>query len=347
MIGQQKNFREMNNDVEELLPLSYSDLDDDEGNDMSSTEVILTPYQRAYRIKQEPGTYNFDKMDESVVKQKRKRLPLTPEARDRRNQKRRVVNKDYRHVLRSDVRRNYAKMFINVLNASDCLLFRKFLSTFGTADIHLVDFVPEMASIGLPPLVYEKGLDNVINYWIWKTWMVPDFICQMTNIQLLVALTANCSKMVCKAIIKGTKIVKSDISKVDLEIMDTLMYNLSPSDSDTSSCGISESDDSLHQVSRSSCDILLRHKDAKINTSKTIVKCEQEFILPIRDQSKLGKINELLQHRKYWSIDSRGSSQILGPPVKFSYEGSFVLHLDDQYRIHRLEILSAQANKLK
>jgi hypothetical protein len=277
------------------------------------------------------GTSQNTSAADTKPKKKRKRNPLSAEARERRNRKRRV--NFFPRLLKSDIRRNYAQMFTNVINAYDAQLLRSFMSEFCLPAVQLIDFAPENIAYGLPPLVHQMGIRNIMRYWASNSVVIPDFVCQPLSVQLCVNPINNRSRVVCKTLFKGTKVLDVDIGDVDRQIIHVLRQKaLSMSTpSDTSS-------------STSSSDEENGNEDTSEESSSLAVPVS---LVPIRDSVKSRRLQALLEQRKGWEINLFRTKKLpkpMNPPIEISYEGAMILYLDENFRIDRVDFLGSEVN---
>ncbi len=133
----------------------------------------------------------------------KRKFVLSAEARERRNRRRRlnVVPR----ILKCDIRRDYAAMLTNVLNAFDADLMTRFMNRFCTHDCQLLDYVPEGVAFGVTPVTQLEGQSAIIKFWVNNARYVPDFICQTNDTQLRISLSDGKSKIISNTRFRGTK----------------------------------------------------------------------------------------------------------------------------------------------
>ncbi len=277
---------------------------------------------------------------------RRRKRYFTPEAREQRNRRRRV-NK-FPRLLKSDIRRNYAQMFTNVINAYDGALMRRFVTEFCIPNVQLIDFAPENIPYGLPPLAHQIGMKNILKYWASNSMVIPDFVCQTQSVQLCVDPSTNRSRVVCKTLFKGTKVLDIALGEVDRQIASVLLPSISNvSKTSSSSVGASTALLEYSQSQKSK-----EESDAEsVGVDEVFDSTEEKYcsLVPIHDTKKSKELQNLLQHRKSFETSLFRTYKVpkpLNPPVSMFYEGSMILYLDEHFRIYRLEFLGSQVNKL-
>ena len=271
----------------------------------------------------------------------RKRRPLTPEARERRNRRRRVNY--FPRLLKSDIRRNYAQMFTNVMNAYDGTLLRHFMMDYCVPTVQLLDFAPENIPYGLPPLVHQIGMKNILKYWASNSVIIPDFVCQTQSVKLCVDPNTNRSRLVCKTLFQGTKVLDIALGEVDRQISRVLQEAkasivLGTLDPPPMEVEVMLSENPPPPGFMTGTDTVYDSTDTKYNS-----------LVPIHDMDKSKELLDLLRQRKCYESSlfrSRHVPKPLNPPVSILYEGSMILYLDEHFRIYRLDFLGSQVNSL-
>ena len=290
----------------------------------------------------------------------RKRRPLTPEARERRNRRRRVNY--FPRLLKSDIRRNYAQMFTNVMNAYDGTLLRHFMMDYCVPTVQLLDFAPENIPYGLPPLVHQIGMKNILKYWASNSVIIPDFVCQTQSVKLCVDPNTNRSRLVCKTLFQGTKVLDIALGEVDRQISRVLQEAKSALVLDTSLIPVLRRSVGRNAVVRkpnldaSSDSVSTEGQTSESSEGVSIMEsvCDStegngHSLVPIHDTNKSKELKKLLQKRNSNESSLFRSHQLpkpLNPPISILYEGSIILYLDETFRIYRFDFLGSQVHNL-
>jgi hypothetical protein len=112
----------------------------------------------------------------------------------------------YPRILKRDVRRDYAVMLTNVLNAADENLLAKFLNRYAMNSCQYVDCFPD-ENINYQPFVrYAKGIDAIVYRLIQDFSSIPDFVIRLLNSHIIQRHdTKEGSQIVCNVEFSGTK----------------------------------------------------------------------------------------------------------------------------------------------
>lgn len=106
-------------------------------------------------------------------------------------------------VLKRDIRRNYASMFVNCLNGCDISVLSRFLKHYCTRNVSLYQECP---GIHYPPYVYMKGNDLIALHWAWKMRILPDMIVRIKDVKVCVRDDTDRSKIMAQLEVVGTKL---------------------------------------------------------------------------------------------------------------------------------------------
>jgi hypothetical protein len=112
----------------------------------------------------------------------------------------------YPRILKRDVRRDYAVMLTNVLNAADENLLAKFLNRYAMNSCQYVDCFPD-ENINYQPFVrYAQGIDAIVYRLIQDFSSIPDFVIRLLNSHIIQRHdTKEGSQIVCNVEFSGTK----------------------------------------------------------------------------------------------------------------------------------------------
>lgn len=270
-----------------------------------------------------------------IVK-KRKRLPMTQEARDRRNLRRRAHQ--FPRLLKTDVRRQYAQMFTNVMNSYDGNLLRKFMSVYCHANVTLLDCAPENIQYKLPPIVQMDGLRSILKYWAYNSLIIPDFICRTMDTEIRVIPSSNESKIICKCIFQGTKVIDLCLGDIDQKIIELLS---------TSNLSVGDREGGKDVLSRPSMVTLQDTPDvSSLSVSSPRRKTEN-----LRESTTTPSptLNQLLEMKKVQMMNIRKPMitsydvpKPAMPAVEMRYEGSICMHVNEQLQIVKIAFLSSK-----
>lgn len=158
---------------------------------------------------------------ESQEKQPKKRKPTirSEEARERRNQRRRVNL--FPRILKRDIRRQYIDYYVNVLNSADIRLMKKYLDRFYHPNVIFAKSEYSEATHNTPKkqlLVYQaRGKQVIYDFFATRMENSPDSIIQTNETQLQVDPKTNRSIISTRFRVRGTKI-KANKSHYDAMI---------------------------------------------------------------------------------------------------------------------------------
>jgi hypothetical protein len=96
----------------------------------------------------------------------------------RRNRYRSLFNR----IMKTDIRRDYGSMYVNVMNGGDARMIRKFFKRFAVPFVHAEDYLPKYLG---GSLVIADGLEQVINLYCTRLDKTPDAIFTMKNCQII------------------------------------------------------------------------------------------------------------------------------------------------------------------
>jgi hypothetical protein len=109
-------------------------------------------------------------------------------------------------MLKNDIRRFYAPMFMNTINSGDLLIMQDFFYTFMTGSCRLVGDQSYRPEFQLPGRIIESGPVQTSHYLLGTFLMYPDLVTKMRNCQLTTSNTWKGTKITLDVEVVGTKV---------------------------------------------------------------------------------------------------------------------------------------------
>eukprot|EP01031_Cornospumella_fuschlensis_P027393 gene27394-33085_t len=150
-------------------------------------------------------------------KRSRSYQPLTPEAREERNRRRRRPAHLSR-IVRSDLRRQLPLILRNVFNMHDRDMMKDFLEQFCVPSCQLVDLCPRpYGSVQFAPLVVLAGREPLLQYVSLLPYIAPDWIIEIQSAEIRCRADFS-SQIVCKVQNRVTAVYKPPLSATDVQL---------------------------------------------------------------------------------------------------------------------------------
>jgi hypothetical protein len=109
-------------------------------------------------------------------------------------------------MLKNDIRRFYAPMFMNTINSGDLLIMQDFFYTFMTGSCRLVGDQSYKPEFQLPGRIIGSGPVQTSHYLLGTFLMYPDLVTKMRNCQLTTSNTWKGTKITLDVEVVGTKV---------------------------------------------------------------------------------------------------------------------------------------------
>ncbi len=230
--------------------------------------------------------------------------------RERAGRRRRSIAPNYMpeiRILRRDIRRRYAEMFINVANNHDLTLMEKFFEEFCRPDCKVVrvlspneQFEKTMKLLTLKNIDHTvSDLKDMIHAFAFNYEMMPDTIFRLTGCQVRARQGVSGSVVIAKSRVKGTRLFIAEESTISNEESS------------------SSSDDASYS---SNCSSPITTPQSPLSSSLSSLVSPSPYNNNI--ESSL-----VANHRHRWIP--------VTPPVETSSEGFFILMLDQTHHIQQ------------
>lgn len=231
--------------------------------------------------------------------------------RERAGRRRRSIAPNYMpeiRILRRDIRRRYAEMFINVANNHDLTLMERFFEEFCRPDCKVVrvlspneQFEKTMKLLTLKNIDHTvSDLKDMIHAFAFNYEMMPDTIFRLTGCQVRVRQGVSGSVVIAKSRVKGTRLFIAEETGISSE------------ESSSSSDDASYSSNCSSPVTTPQSPASLSSSSSLTSTSPHNIKIE----------------NSSVANRRHRWIP-------VTPPVETSSEGFFILMLDQTHHIQQ------------
>ena len=142
-------------------------------------------------------------------------------------------------ILKSDIRRQYARMFTNVMNSHDHELMQSFLRRYGSKDLRMDKFMApgalcdnkEEVTIVNPTTPRKKnscdvtlyGVEHISLYWFMMNIMTPDQIFSIDDIKIRTKPDSMACTVTCKYSVRGTFLLDVTRGNVMHDMMELLV----------------------------------------------------------------------------------------------------------------------------
>eukprot|EP01031_Cornospumella_fuschlensis_P040576 gene40576-49469_t len=119
-------------------------------------------------------------------------------------------------IIKKDIRRDYAAMFTNVLNTVDPVLMSKFMNTYCVNSVKMIDYAKLPQNVDRFPVLTVDGVPNIMGRAYTRICNnIPDFVFRLQSSHIKQHLYEAGSKVVFKARIQGSNLMKCFISMVE------------------------------------------------------------------------------------------------------------------------------------
>eukprot|EP01039_Chlorochromonas_danica_P001362 gene1362-1484_t len=169
--------------------MDYSSIDDD--SILQDILLLDSPVDDAFLLSTN-GELN-ELAPSSTTAPKRKYPPLSAEARERRNARRRTCVKRIR-LPKDDLRRNIPLMLANVTNSCDKAMIQSFLDQYCRPDIRFTDYSPSLKVLdkAFSYITMLRGVEKMARYAFSFGEYVPDMSIRVLNSEIRVRADGSC-----------------------------------------------------------------------------------------------------------------------------------------------------------
>lgn len=109
-------------------------------------------------------------------------------------------------VLKNDIRRHYAPMFMNTINSADIRIMQDFFNTFMTRPCRLVGDQAMSPQFGFPDRIIAEGPRLTAHYLLGVFLMFPDLVVNLVDSKIITSNTWTGTKIVLEVDVRGTKV---------------------------------------------------------------------------------------------------------------------------------------------
>lgn len=150
-------------------------------------------------------------------------------------------------ILKYDIRRQYAQMFINVINNSDETVIHRFFRSIASPDVTIDKRCPTLTPLIFLSDVNVQGISQAALYWTTILKVVPDAVYTVENVRIITSSDSDECRITCTVhasftnycMISAPTIAMQKISYQTLEIGSD--RNLSSGDNASTSTGSNSS----------------------------------------------------------------------------------------------------------
>lgn len=132
----------------------------------------------------EEGYASEQAVKQDVCKRKRKRI---------RNRKRNLPLR----VLKNDIRRYYAQMYVNVLNSYDDEKIISFFETYACSEVRFDKHCTLVSPLYSSEYINVKGIPQLALFWMAALKLVPDHVCSVEDIRIITSSGSDECCIVC------------------------------------------------------------------------------------------------------------------------------------------------------
>eukprot|EP01039_Chlorochromonas_danica_P009646 gene9646-10665_t len=118
-------------------------------------------------------------------------------------------------VFKNDVRRQLARMWVNVINWNDPLLLKSFFDHFSTRDCVHVNYLPAIYSMMFPTIKEVAGNDQTILHSAYTFITTPDCTCRVIQCRLVQSKDAPGTTINFSVRFRGTRIYDLVVPSLD------------------------------------------------------------------------------------------------------------------------------------
>jgi hypothetical protein len=151
-------------------------------------------------------------------------------------------------LLKSDLRRQYARMFANVMNSHDSLMMQSFLAKYAKKEVIMdkimapgacrndgSDQLVMTTQVRNPCKIHLTGVDEITGYWHALHSLTPDQVLYLEETQVRTRPGSMACKITCKFKVEGTILVDKSKGDVMPQVMAHIMNTIHRRQQSTSS----------------------------------------------------------------------------------------------------------------
>lgn len=102
-------------------------------------------------------------------------------------------------IFKSDIRRQYVQMLLNVINSADCAVMSRFFQTYASPDITLDKHcIGRTEPFNVRPHITVQGIPQLSLYWSTIMKILPDNVVTAEDVQIITTAGSEECRLVCK-----------------------------------------------------------------------------------------------------------------------------------------------------
>lgn len=100
-------------------------------------------------------------------------------------------------VFKNDIRRQYAQMYVNVLNSCDDRMINSFFETYASSCARLDKHCPSISPLYSSNCITIQGIPQLALFWKTVVKIVPDSVCSVEEVRIITSSASDECFIVC------------------------------------------------------------------------------------------------------------------------------------------------------
>lgn len=102
-------------------------------------------------------------------------------------------------IFKSDIRRQYVQMLLNVINSADCAVMSRFFHTYASPDVTLDKHcIGRTEPFNVRPHINVQGIPQLSLYWSTMMKILPDNVVTAEDVQIITTAGSEECRLICK-----------------------------------------------------------------------------------------------------------------------------------------------------